>query len=213
MKRATLCATAAVLALAACDTTDPNRNRTNEGAAIGAILGSFYALTRGGDNRLGNVAGGAVVGALAGGAVGALLDRQARELQRDLDPGVTVVNTGNELIVSMPQGILFDVGSSAISPGFQDDLAALAANLGRYPDSIVEVVGHTDNTGSAAFNQTLSVERAGAVRAILVANGVAPGRVRAVGRGFTQPVASNDTAEGRALNRRVDVVIRPTTGA
>jgi outer membrane protein OmpA-like peptidoglycan-associated protein len=212
MKRTTLIA-AAALALAGCDTSDPGRNRTNEGAAIGAALGSFYALTRGGDNRIGNVAGGAVVGALAGGAVGTLLDRQARELQRDLDPGVTVVNTGNALIVSLPQGILFDVGSSAISPGFQDDLAALAGSLNRYPDSIVEVVGHTDSTGPAALNQTLSVERAGAVRTVLVANGVAPGRARASGRGPTQPVASNDTPEGRALNRRVDVVIRPTGGA
>jgi outer membrane protein OmpA-like peptidoglycan-associated protein len=213
MTRSILVVTAAALALAGCDTTDPNRNRAGEGAAIGAVLGGFYALSRSGDNKLGNAAGGAVAGAIVGGLVGTLLDRQARELERDLDSDVTVVNTGNELIVSMPEGILFAVDSSTVSPGAQDDLAVLAASLVQYPDSVVQVVGHTDNTGSAAYNADLSLRRAATVRSVLVANGVAPGRVRASGRGEDQPVASNLTPEGRALNRRVDVVIRPTGDA
>jgi outer membrane protein OmpA-like peptidoglycan-associated protein len=109
----------------------------------------------------------------------------------------------------MPEDLLFAVDSDRVSASLQDDLGALANNLRRYPDSVVEVVGHTDNTGTAAYNQDLSSRRAGAVASILISNGVSAGRVRAYGRGEDQPIASNLTVAGRAQNRRVDITIRP----
>jgi outer membrane protein OmpA-like peptidoglycan-associated protein len=109
----------------------------------------------------------------------------------------------------MPQDILFAVDSASVSGSLQDDLGAVANSLRRYPDSTVEVVGHTDNTGSAAYNQDLSQRRASAVASILASYGVSSGRIRAYGRGEDQPIASNLTVDGRAQNRRVDIFIRP----
>jgi outer membrane protein OmpA-like peptidoglycan-associated protein len=120
-----------------------------------------------------------------------------------------VINTGNELIVRMPNGLLFDVDSSAIYPQIRADLNVLAGNLLRYPNSTVFVTGHTDNTGTAAHNQQLSERRAQSVARVLMDGGVAPSRIIATGRGEDQPIASNLTPEGRALNRRVDITIRP----
>jgi len=104
---------------------------------------------------------------------------------------------------------LFDSDSAAIQPSVQGDLRAVARNLIEYPDSTVAVIGHTDDTGSAEYNQGLSERRAEAVAGVLVQQGVAPARVRASGLGETQPVASNSTPEGRQQNRRVEVIIRP----
>ena len=119
------------------------------------------------------------------------------------------MNTGDRLIVTMPQDILFDVDSSAVRPGLRTDLATLAASLNQYPNTTVDVIGHTDNTGSAGYNQNLSQRRAQEVTAILQSNGVASNRLRSIGRGEDAPIASNLTAEGRAQNRRVEIIIRP----
>src|SRR5690606_6417254 len=110
----------------------------------------------------------------------------------------------------LPEGILFATDSAAVSGPAQNDLYAVARNLNQYPNSRVEVIGHTDNTGSAAYNQDLSQRRAQSVAGILTAGGVSSGRVVAVGRGESQPVASNGTEQGRAQNRRVEIIIRPT---
>lgn len=204
------------LALAACTTppnlagqTGPEHNNRNAGAAIGAVAGGLLAgPVADGNNR--ETAAGVVVGAAVGGLIGAQLDRQAAELRRDLGNGITVENQGDQLLVSFPQDILFATDSATIGSASRGDLRDLATNLQRYPDTTVEVIGHTDNTGSAAHNMDLSVRRAGAVSALLVQDGVSGARITTTGRGEDQPIATNLTPEGRALNRRVAVVIRPT---
>ncbi len=122
-----------------------------------------------------------------------------------------IQNTGEELIVTLPEGILFDTDSAAIRAMLQSDLRALAQNLQTYPDTTVDVIGHTDNTGSSGYNMDLSSRRASAVAGVLLEEGVAPWRVRSFGRGETEPVASNLTPEGRQQNRRVEIFIRPST--
>lgn len=212
---------AAALALTAC--TDPSmmgnnplagpdNQRTRQGAMMGAAIGGLAGATRGDDanDRRQNAAVGALLGAAVGGAGGAMLDRQAAELRGGLSTSrIAVVNTGSELIVRMPEDILFAVDSTSVSPGVQADLRVVADHLGRYPDSNVEIVGHTDNTGSAAYNQGLSERRAQAITSILRSYGVPASRMVAIGRGENSPLASNLTPEGRAQNRRVDIVIRP----
>ncbi|MGV6812756.1 MAG: OmpA family protein [Brevirhabdus sp.] len=193
------------------DPNDPNA-KTRSGAIIGGIAGGLYGLTRDGDNKLLKGAVGAGIGAAVGGSIGALLDRQAADLATAMgNDDVTIRNTGSELIVTMPQDILFDVDSTYVNPSLENDLRAVAQNLNKYPDSTVVVVGHTDNTGSAEYNQDLSARRAGAVASILINSGVDALRVTSVGRGEDQPVASNLTEEGKAKNRRVEIVIRPNT--
>jgi len=166
--------------------------------------------TSGGDERLTKAAAGAVVGGLIGGAIGSQLDKQAAELERDINNNqVRIVNTGSALIVTMPDGILFATDSAQVSASIQNDLFALADNLNRYPSSQVEIIGHTDNTGSAAYNQDLSQRRAAAVASVLRSAGVPGGRLVSYGRGESQPIASNLTVQGRAQNRRVEIVITP----
>lgn len=189
--------------------TDPNANR-NSGAITGAIIGGVFGATRRGDDKLAKAATGAIVGGLIGGAIGNQLDKQAQELRRDLDTnGVSVVNTGSQLVVTMPQDVLFATDSSSVRPDLQRDLYTLAGSLNRYPDTTVEVVGHTDSDGEAAYNMRLSQSRANAVADILVGAGVPRSRVVAYGRGEDQPIASNLTPEGKAKNRRVEFIIRP----
>ncbi len=218
MKRYTkpfLLAGVGAMTLAACEPgmmSDPNSERTRQGAMIGAALGTVVGAKRGDDknDRVRNAAKGALIGAAIGGGAGAILDRQASELRNDFDNSqIDVVNTGSELIVRMPQDILFDVDSTAVRGDLRSDLRVLAQNLQRYPNSEVEVIGHTDNSGSAAYNQDLSERRASAVTSILRSEGVSSSRLRAVGRGEDQPIASNLTPAGRAQNRRVDIIIRP----
>ena len=214
MMKPILAGTAALALLAGCavDPNDPNRN-TQQGAMVGAGLGATLGLITGNnaDERRRNAAAGAVLGAVGGAVTGSILDRQEAELRRDLEQdGVIIDNTGDQLVVSFTDNILFDVDSAAVKPAFQDELRTLAASLQRYPGSVVRVTGHTDNTGEAGYNQRLSERRAGSVADILTANGVASSRIVASGAGEAQPVASNLTPEGRALNRRVDVVIVPT---
>ncbi|MEQ8365828.1 MAG: OmpA family protein [Roseicyclus sp.] len=208
----TILATASAMALSGCvsGTGQPMGERTQDGAVLGGLLGGIFgAATNDSDPLLGAVVG-AGAGALAGGAIGASLDRQARDLRGSLaNDNIIINNTGEELIVTMPEGILFDVDSASIRSGLQGDLRALARNLQQYPDTTVDVIGHTDNTGSAGYNQDLSARRASAVAGVLLEAGVAPSRVRSFGRGENEPVATNLTPEGRQQNRRVEVIIRP----
>ena len=206
---------AASLALTGCVTNsvvpgDPGQNRTRDGAIIGGLLGGVLGAAGGGDNQGRNAGLGAAAGAVVGGGIGAALDRQAADLRASLaNQSILIENTGSELIVTMPEGILFDIDSAAIRAGLQNDLRALAANLNQYPDTDVIVEGHTDNTGSAAYNLDLSTRRAQAVAGVLLEAGVAPFRVSSLGRGEDDPIATNLTPEGRQQNRRVEVVIRP----
>lgn len=213
LKTPLIAASAALLTLGACvdqTTGDPNRTRT--GALVGAGVGALAGATRGDDanDRRQNAIVGAAIGAAGGAAIGNVLDRQAAELRNDFSSGaIDVVNTGSELIVRMPQDILFETGSASLAGALQSDLRVLASNLNRYPNSTVEVQGHTDNVGSSAFNQDLSERRARSVASVLASNGVSPARLRSVGFGEDQPIASNLSPEGRAQNRRVQIVIRP----
>jgi outer membrane protein OmpA-like peptidoglycan-associated protein len=203
----------AALAIGACAPTPTGEdNRAQTGALIGAGLGAALGglSGQGNEQRLERALIGGVVGGIVGGTTGAILDAQAAELRRDLGQDIGVTNTGSELIVTMPQDLLFAVDSATLRPDLQNDLRVLAGNLNRYPDSIVRVVGHTDNTGSAAYNQALSERRANSVAAVLRDSGVSQSRLRTEGRGLTQPVASNATAEGRRQNRRVEIYITPT---
>lgn len=216
LKVSTLAGIAGLFAVTACTdintpTNDPNQ-RTGEGAGIGAIFGAIAGIARGDNAR--ERREGAVVGAILGGAAGAAigsgLDKQAADLQASIsNDRIQIINTGNELIVRMPQDILFAVDSSRVQAPLRADLADLARHLMKYPGSTVEVVGHTDRTGTAEHNQTLSIGRANAVASVLIANGVPGSRIRTVGMGEQDPIATNLTAAGRAQNRRVDIVIRP----
>lgn len=199
-------------ALAGCTNLDGSSNRTGTGALIGAGTGALIGNAI--DNSTtGRIVGGAV-GAIAGGTIGAALDRQHQQLSQDLQgSGATVVNTGSQLVVTLPSSITFDTGSSIVHPEYVAEIAKVARSLNDNPASTVLVVGHTDNVGAADYNQALSERRAASVAQILTANGVAAARVGTAGRGFSQPVASNDTPGGRAQNRRVEIIITPTTGA
>ncbi|PTQ75942.1 OmpA family protein [Celeribacter persicus] len=203
----------ATLGLTACmNTYDPNTKAT-QGAVMGAALGGIAAAATSSDNdKLAKTAVGAMIGGAIGGAIGQRLDQQAADLRQDLGNGdVKIVNTGSQLIVTMPQDILFATDSAVVVPSLQDDLRALAYNLQDYPNTTVQIIGHTDNTGSATYNQELSTRRASAVATILRANGVASGRIQAFGRGEDAPIATNLTPDGRAQNRRVEIVITPMT--
>lgn len=206
-----------IMGLTACTdvnapTNNPNQ-RATEGAVLGALTGALFGAKSnkgsGKDKRRAALLGG-VVGGVAGGLVGNQLDKQAADLQASIsDSRIQIINTGNELVVRMPNDVLFGVDSSSVGPALQSDLSALAGNLQRYPGSTVAIIGHTDNTGSAAHNQGLSERRASSVANILIGAGVPAGRLQTIGRGENSPIATNLTAEGRAQNRRVDIVIVP----
>lgn len=207
---------AGTIALAGCMDPGPEpRNgntRAQNGAMIGAGIGALLGATReSGNDRVKNAVVGAVVGGVVGAGVGSYLDQQAAELRRDLGNDVGIVNTGDELIVTMPQDILFATDSAQLRGTLQSDLRTLASSLNQYPDSTVDVIGHTDNVGDAGYNQDLSARRANSVASVLRSSGVASHRLRAYGRGENEPVATNLTREGRQQNRRVEIVIRPNS--
>jgi len=170
------------------------------GAAAGAAIGGLAS---------GSVRGaivGAAVGGAAGAAIGAVMDAQAEDLQDKL-PNARVERMGEGIAVTFDSGILFAVDQSALQPGGQQNLRDLAASLDEYEGTEVLVVGHTDSTGSDAYNQGLSERRAESARTFLLGSGLEASRVVAVGRGEMEPIASNDTTDGRQQNRRVEVAI------
>ncbi|WP_297772899.1 OmpA family protein [uncultured Roseovarius sp.] len=187
--------------------TDPNQ-KTKQGALLGGILGAGTGAIVSDDKGKGALIGG-ILGAAGGAAIGNALDKQEAELRQQLDNDVQIVNTGDRLILTMPQDILFAVDSFNVTPVLRDDLFKVARSLQKYPDTTVQVVGHTDSDGAASYNQTLSERRANAVADVLMTGGVSSARLRAFGRGEDQPVASNLTTEGKAQNRRVEIVILP----
>ena len=207
----------ALVATTACTTDPMTGRRTISKTAIGAgvgLLGGYLAgdVIGGRSDRTAKIIG-AGVGVLAGGAVGAYMDRQEAELRRQTaGTGVDVIRSGDDLILRMPSGITFPVNSFTIQPQFQQTLNDVAQTLGSYNSTYVDVLGHTDSTGSEASNQTLSVNRAQAVANYLKSRGVVSARIGVRGYGETAPIASNDTEEGRAQNRRVEIKVVPVTG-
>lgn len=205
---------AASVALSACNdpamlggNPDPNA-KTKQGALLGAAVGAGLSAATGGEGS--NLLLGAAAGAAAGGLIGNQLDKQAAELRTQLsNDGITITNAGDRLIVSLPQDITFATNSSTVTPSLRADIGRVAQNLLRYPDSNVQVIGHTDSTGEATYNLGLSLQRANAVADILQSGGVGYNRINTFGKGEEQPLASNLTPEGRARNRRVEIVVIP----
>ncbi len=198
--------------VAACTTDGPNGNQQlQNGAAIGAGVGALAGIISGDnrDERRNNAVKGALIGGLIGGGIGTALDRQEEELRAQMGGNVGIVNNGDNLVVTLPQDILFATNSSNVSGASRADLNTLASSINRYPNTTVNVIGHTDNVGSAAFNFDLSQRRAQSVTSVLINSGVTPSRIRSIGRGEDAPVATNLTAEGRQQNRRVEIVITP----
>ena len=209
-----LCAVS-LLGLSAC-VTDPNTgqqkvSRTAIGAGGGALAGLLLGgLIGGGTGRI----IGAGIGGLAGGAVGYTMDRQIKQLrEQTAGSGVDVSPTDNgaAILVNLPNGVTFDTDSTLIKPAFRDTLDRVAQSMVQYPDSLIDVYGHTDSTGSDPYNQTLSENRARAVADYLSSRGVSSQRLRSQGYGETRPVASNNSEEGRSANRRVEIKIVPVS--
>jgi outer membrane protein OmpA-like peptidoglycan-associated protein len=197
----------AAFALSAC--VEPGE-KTRQGAATGAAVGAVAGILLGEGDRKDDIVKGAVVGGVIGGAIGNRLDAQERALRGSIgDSGALIVNTGSELIVTLPEAITFQTDSTYVRPSIQDTLVKLANNLNDYPNTSVDVIGHTDNVGTDSYNQDLSARRAAAVSGILIRSGVSSNRIRAYGRGERDPIATNNTVEGRAQNRRVEIVIIP----
>lgn len=196
--------------------TDPNTgeqkiSRTAIGGVGGAVLGGLLGGVIGG--KTGRIIG-AGVGGVAGGVVGYKMDQQIKELKEQTAGSgvdVTEVDGGNAILVNLPDGVTFDVNSYVIKPAFRNTLDTVAGSLQTYPDSLIDVYGHTDSTGSDSYNQTLSERRAQAVSNYLTGRGVSSARIRWQGFGETAPIADNTTEQGRALNRRVEIKIIPIT--
>lgn len=179
------------------------------GAAIGAGLGAILAKKSGKGAVIGAAVGGAV-GTGAGILIGRKMDKQQAELERIEGAQVETVTDSNNLQaikVTFDSGILFATGKSNLSYASKQALAEFAASLKSTPETDVKIYGHTDNTGSREINVKLSNERAESVAKYLIENGVSGDRLETEGRAYDEPVASNDTAEGRAQNRRVEIYI------
>lgn len=196
--------------LVGCQTVQDNPN-TAGGAVLGALGGAAVGtLFKGNDRR--NALIGAGIGLLAGAAVGQYMDRQERELrQATAGTGADVYRDGQQLVVLFPSNLTFATDSTEIRPGFYRTLDDVALSLNNNPQSYLDVIGHTDNTGSDAYNQQLSERRAQSVGNYLRSRGVQPARIAAWGMGETQPIASNATVSGREQNRRVELRITPAT--
>lgn len=202
-----------LVSVSAC-VTDPNTGERKisrtaiggvGGAAAGALLGGLIGGKTG--RIIGAVGGGAV-----GGVVGYKMDQQIKELRESTaGSGVDVseVDGGEAILVNLPDGVTFDVGSATLKPGFRTTLNDVAGSLVQYPNSLIDVYGHTDSTGSDSFNQGLSERRAQTVANYLTSQGVNTARIRWQGFGETMPVADNSTEEGRRVNRRVEIKIIP----
>lgn len=182
--------------------------KRDKGAVIGATTGAVIGGIIG--NKAGNTAVGAILGAAIGGAAGAYIgnymDKQAEEIERDLE-GATITRIGEGIKITFESGILFDVNKSDLRNVSKENLDKLAVILNKYEDTEILIEGHTDSTGPADYNMDLSVRRAQSVANQLTGAQVAPIRFHIMGYGEDQPVASNDTAEGRQKNRRVEIAI------
>ena len=197
MKTLVLVVAAAVIG---CSTVHDNP-RTAVGAGAGAATGAVVGGVLGGTK--GAIAGG-VIGGAAGGAAGHILDRQAAELKAK---DINASRTASGILVKLKEDLLFETGSAVLKPEAMDELGKLGDVLVKYPQDRIQVMGFTDSTGSEQFNQELSNRRAEAVRKVLMLHGLKEEQSVAIGMGEQSPIATNDTAEGRSKNRRVELHI------
>jgi len=183
-------------------------SNTVKGGVIGGVGGGVVGGVIG--NQFGNTALGAVIGAAVGGTAGALIgnnmDKQAEELEQELE-NARIERVGEGILISFDSGILFGYDSSTLQPEAKANISKLADILKKYPDSNVLITGHTDSDGSDNYNQTLSEKRAKSVSDYAMYQGINSSRLSIVGLGENEPVASNDTADGKQLNRRVEIAI------
>lgn len=211
-----IAALSGALALGGCvtdpETGDRRISRPAGTAAAGAGAGALLGALLGGRNNRAEVLIGAGVGAIAGGAVGSYMDKQARELkQRTAGSGIEVEQRGDEIAIKLPSGIAFDTNESSVRPDMRPALDQVAKTLASYQSTFIDVTGHTDSTGGDAINQPLSDRRASAVADYLQYQGVQRARMATRGYGAQMPVATNDTDAGRAQNRRVEIRLSPVT--
>lgn len=182
--------------------------KTQKGAVIGAATGGTLGAIIG--KKAGNTAVGAIIGGAIGGTAGALIgrkmDRQAEEIKQSI-PNAEVIREGEGIIVKFDSGILFDVNQNTLKINARSNIESLATSLKNNPETTVLIVGHTDATGTDAYNLKLSERRAAAVRSYTIAQGIASSRLTTEGRGEGEAISDNTTEEGRALNRRVEIVI------
>ncbi len=207
-----------LLLVTAC-TTNPytgeeQASNAAKGAAIGAAAGAVIGVLTGddADERRKNAMIGAGVGALGGAAVGAYMDAQEAKLREQLrGTGVSVTRLGDDIVLNMPGNVTFDVNQSAVKSNFYPVLNSVGLVLKEYNKTLIDVNGHTDSTGTVEYNMELSHRRARSVADYLETRGVASERIFTQGFGPHYPVADNATAEGRQLNRRVELILKPLT--
>lgn len=203
----------------ACTTINPYTNETQTskaiiGASSGAVVGAVIGIISGDNSRerRKRALQGAGIGALSGGAIGYYMDVQEVKLRQQLQgTGVSVTRQGDNIVLNMPSNITFDVNSAAINSQFFDVLNSVDIIIKEYEKTLIEIMGHTDNTGSNELNLNLSKQRAQAVADYFRSRGVAPLRLATYGYGEDHPVASNETKSGRSQNRRVELVLVPLT--
>ncbi|MFN2259839.1 MAG: OmpA family protein [Parasphingopyxis sp.] len=215
-----LAGTAAIgmLATGAC-VTDPNTGERDVsttgaiGGVAGAIGGYLLGDLIGGRNDRTERIIGAGIGAVAGAAIGTYMDQQQRDLERaTAGTDTEIIRDGDNLYLQMPGSVAeFDVDSSSLRPEFRATLDDIAETLNSYPETYIDIYGHTDSDGSDAYNLSLSERRAQAVADYLVSRGVSRARIETRGFGESQPIASNATAAGKQQNRRVEIKIVPIT--
>jgi outer membrane protein OmpA-like peptidoglycan-associated protein len=208
----------ALFAITACSTVNPYTQEKQVskgaiGAGVGAAGGAVIGLlTSNSKHRQRNALIGAGVGALAGGGIGYYMDVQEAKLRQRLqNSGVSVTRSGDQIMLNMPGNVTFATGQADINAGFYDTLNSVSLVLKEYEKTTVDVIGHTDSVGSDQLNQELSERRARSVAEYLAGQGIMPARLLVAGRGKMQPIASNDTPEGRSQNRRVEIQITPLT--
>ena len=210
MRKLVITATAAALALTGCANMSETERGTAQGAGIGAGIGALIGVATGGHkNAIGGAALGGVIGAVAGNVWSSRMENQRRQMEEATrGTGVEVTQTAdNRLKLDIPSDISFATGRSEINSNFRPILDRFATGLVDNPAATVTIIGHTDNTGTDAINDPLSLDRASRTRDYLAGRGVAPQRIFVDGRGSREPVASNATAEGRARNRRVEIFV------
>ena len=212
-----LAATLATFLLAGCASieqtaTSPDREKTRKGAGYGAAAGAIVGLLTAGNDPFKSAMIGAAAGALIGGSAGYYQDKQEAKLRQQLaGSGVDVVRQGDNITLDMPGNVTFALDSASLNTDFHSVLNKVGETLREYDKTVIEVAGHTDSSGSDQYNQQLSEKRANAVAQYLSAQGVPAARMVTVGAGESHPVASNDTPDGRAQNRRVEITIVPVT--
>ena len=206
-------ATAAALFISGCANMSDTQRRTATGAGVGAAAGAVLGAVTGGRAGTGAVIG-AGVGALGTYIWSQHMEKQKQEMQAATQgTGVTVTQTAdNQLKLDIPSDISFATNRSDIQPSFRPILDRFAEGLRNNPNADVRIIGHTDSTGSDAINDPLSLDRAMSTRNYLTARGVSGARIHVDGRGSREPIASNDTAEGRARNRRVEIFMGERQG-